>query len=87
MASNSLWIIFVAALGGGIGSWAREAYYERYKPKRRALPAHIRNAGFWTDTRLRIAEIVVWSALIVPPVYGVLLAVLWGRFGIQLPLP
>ena len=84
---SSFWSIFIAALGGGIGSWAREAYYERHKPKRRALPAHVRNAGFWTDTRLRIAEIVVWSALIVPPVYGILLFVMADRFGIQLPLP
>ncbi len=47
--------IFIAAIGFGLGGEALRRY-RGFKARRRSMPRHERNAGFWTDKRLYQAE-------------------------------
>jgi hypothetical protein len=62
--------IGAASVGFGFGRVAFVDYYRKYKPRRSLLPAGVRNAGFWTDRKLKVAEIAVWTFLIGPPLMG-----------------
>jgi hypothetical protein len=63
--------IFVGAFGAGAASVAIRGY-RNFKARRLQKPAHVRNAGFWTDRRIIRTEVIVcalvlalpWSAVI-----------------------
>ena len=50
-----LWTIFVAAIGFGAGGEGFRRY-RRFKNRRCQIAPEVRNAGFWTDGRLYLAE-------------------------------
>lgn len=56
--------VFIACVGfGAAGELIRR--YRRFKERRRQIPLNIRNAGFWTDSRLGHAELIFvcfWAA-------------------------
>jgi hypothetical protein len=83
--------IFVAAVGFGAGGEAMRRY-RRFKNRRRTIPREVRNAGFWTDGRLYLAELVFSAMLLAIPWTAVLMAVatnhnLWLNFVALLTYP
>jgi len=61
-----LWTILTAAIGfGAAGEGVRR--YRQFKHDRRIIPRDVRNAGFWTDSRLYHAEVAVIAAAFAIP--------------------
>lgn len=58
--------IFIGAAGAGGASVAIRGY-RNFKARRLRKPAHIRNAGFWTDRRIIRAEVIVCALVLAIP--------------------
>ena len=58
---SDFWTILISAIGfGAAGEMLRR--YRSFKAHRRSNPSEIRNAGFWTDSRIAHAE-MLFSAM------------------------
>jgi hypothetical protein len=68
-----LGIVLVTALSPAFGFLLRR--YQRFKYRRRHTPYAIRNAGFWTDKRIYLAEAATAALWAAAPVTGYLLTV------------
>ena len=58
--------ILIACIGFGAGAEALRRY-QQWKSRRRDRPYAERNAGFWTDGRVYLAEAAVVFVFIAPP--------------------
>lgn len=58
--------IFVGAFGAGAASVAIRGY-RNFKARRLQKPAHVRNAGFWTDRRIIRTEVIVCALVLALP--------------------
>lgn len=78
MTSADVWKILIAAIGFGAGGEAVRQY-RGFKARRRAAPYEQRNAGFWTDKRVYLAEAVFCAAAMAIPFTAIVLFMSIGR--------
>ncbi|MBO9624174.1 MAG: hypothetical protein J7500_15810 [Sphingomonas sp.] len=63
------WRIVIACFGAGIGGELIRRY-RAFKSRRRSTPPALRNAGFWTDRRLYLAELIFCVVFVALPFSG-----------------
>lgn len=73
--------IFVGAFGAGAASVAIRGY-RNFKARRLQKPAHVRNAGFWTDRRIIRTEVIVCALVLAIP-WSAITALTTASWGIE----
>lgn len=66
------WRIILGAAGAGIGAELIRRY-RVFKGRRRSLPRAERNAGFWTDSRIYLAELIFAALFVAAPFSAIIL--------------
>jgi hypothetical protein len=66
------WRIVIACVGAGMGAELIRRY-RGFKAQRRMMAAPVRNAGFWTDQRLYLSELIFCVLFVAAPFSAIIL--------------